>query len=168
MHGLLNSLETQSKSILIKQDLEKLDNKGKGILMLNYIDKYVCEAHNLMNGNYFEIGVEIKGAALINEIIEKNFVKEIIGMNILDVVKEKDIYTAVKNANGFKPSLFVSQKAFETLCKHMINKLMPVSLDCSESVAVEMRNLFNEINIEELNCFEELGIEIKKIVATLI
>jgi len=45
---------------------------------------------------------------LINEIIDWNFRKEILGMNILDVVKEKDIYTAVKNANGFKPSLFVS------------------------------------------------------------
>ena len=41
-----------------------------------------------MNGDYFEIGLDIKGAALINEIIEKNFIKEIIGMNILDVVKE--------------------------------------------------------------------------------
>ena len=41
-------------------------------------------------------------------------------MNVLDVVKEEDIYIAVKNANGFKPSLFVSQKAFETLSKHMI------------------------------------------------
>lgn len=66
-------------------------------------------------------------------------------MNILDVVKEKDIYTAVKNANGFKPCLFVSQKAFETLCKHMINKLMPVSLDCAEAVATEMKNMYHSL-----------------------
>lgn len=50
----------------------------------------------------------------------------------------------------------------------MINKLMPVSLDCAEAVAQEMRNLFNSIQIEELNCFEELMIEIKKIISLLI
>lgn len=89
-------------------------------------------------------------------------------MNILDVVSEKDIYIAVKNANGFKPSLFVSQRAFETLCKHMIGKLMPVSLDCAEAVALEMRTLFNSIKVEELSCFGELMQEIRDIIGALI
>ena len=71
-------------------------------------------------------------------------------MNVLDVVKEEDIYIAVKNANGFKPSLFVSQKAFETLCKHMIQKLKPISLDCAESVSLELLQLFHNIQIQEI------------------
>lgn len=135
MHQLLENLETHNDSILVKEDLEKMNIKDKGGLMLKYIGKFVEEAQKIKKGKTFDVGVDINGSALINDIIDHNFKKEILGIEILDVVQEKDIYTAVKNANGFKPSLFVSEKAFEILMKHMIKKLQPVSLDCAESVA---------------------------------
>jgi len=103
--------------------------------------------------------MNLTGAGLLNDIIDENFRKEIIGINILDMVKEEDILIAVKNANGFNPSLFVSQKAFETLCRHMINKLKPISLDCAETVAHELKNMFHNVKTE-LCCFKKLEMEI--------
>ncbi len=112
--------------------------------------------------------MKLQGSALINEIIDKSFRKEIMNMNVLDIMKEEDIHKAVKNANGFKPSLFVSQKAFETLCKHMINKLKPVSLDCVDLVAQELFNLFHHVQSKDVENFVDLKLNILEIVDSLI
>ena len=135
--------------------------------MLNCINKYVKSAKDFFNGEHFEIGMNLTGAGLLNDIIDENFRKEIIGINILDMVTEEDILTAVKNANGFNPSLFVSQKAFETLCKHMINKLKPISLDCAETVAHELKRMFQSIKTQ-LSCFKKLELEIIDTIKELI
>ena len=63
-----------------------MDIKDKGGLMLKYIGKYVEEAQKIKNGKSFDIGMDIIGSALINEIIDHNFKKEILGLEILDVV----------------------------------------------------------------------------------
>lgn len=145
LQELLTKLKEKEKSILTSENLEELDTKGKGILMLSLINKYVQRAKKFIRGEIFHVGQNLQGSALINNILDNNFRKEIMSMNVLDVVKEEDIYTAVKNANGFRPSLFVSQKAFETVCRHMINKLKPISLDCADSVAAELNRLYKKI-----------------------
>lgn len=88
-------------------NLDKMSDEAKGVLLLNYLNKYSTKAKDFFDGEYFKIGMKLQGSALINQIIDNQFIKEIMGINVLDVVKEEDIYTAVKNANGFNPSLFV-------------------------------------------------------------
>lgn len=41
--------------------------------MLTCINKFVVQAKNHFNGEEFEIGNKIRGAGLLNDIIEDNF-----------------------------------------------------------------------------------------------
>lgn len=52
--------------------------------------------------------MDLQGAAIVNEIIDINFRKAVLSINAFEILSETDIYVAVKNSNGFKPSLFVS------------------------------------------------------------
>ena len=149
-------------------NLKDMDNSGKGLLLLNLINKFTSKSKDYFQGNYFEVGMKMQGAAVINEIIDTHFKKEIMGLEIHDVLTEEDIYIAVKNTNGFRPSLFVSQNAFETLSKHMIYKLRPVSLDCAESVAVELNSLFHKVVVLELDSFTAFKNAILRIIDQLI
>jgi hypothetical protein len=145
-----------------------MDIHGKGVLLLSLINKYVTRAKDYLQGNHFEVGIDLQGAAIVNEIIDGHFRKEIMGLNVFDILTESDIYVAVKNSNGFRPSLFVSQNAFETLCRHLISKLKPVSLDCAESVAAELNKLFHKVEVEDLNSFSTLKLRILEIIDQLI
>lgn len=168
LHKLYKDLERKHQSILLSQSLSTLDVNGKGVYLLSIINKFVIKAKDFLEGNYFEIGIGLQGAALINQIIDVNFRKEIMNTNVLDMMTEEDVFNAVKNSNGFKQSLFVSQTAFETLAKHMIVKLKPVSLDCAESVAQELALLFQKVKVEEIEPFPELKGEINTIIGDLI
>lgn len=168
LHKLHKDLERKHQSILLSQSLSSLDINGKGVYLLSLINKFVIKAKDFLEGNYFEIGIGLQGAALINQIIDVNFRKEIMSTNVLDMVTEEDVYNAVKNSNGFKQSLFVSQTAFETLAKHMIVKLKPVSLDCAESVAQELALLFQKVKVDEIEPFPELKGNINTIIGDLI
>lgn len=149
-------------------NLKDMDSTGKGLLVLSMINKYTSRAKEYFQGSYFEVGMRMQGAALINEIIDSHFKKEIMGMEVAEILTEEDIFIAVKNTNGFKPSLFVSQNAFETLSRHMIHKLKPVSLDCAESVASELTNLFHKIEVTELESFGNFKSAILTIIDKLI
>lgn len=168
LHKLYKGLEHKCQSMFISKKMSSMDINGKGLYLLSLINKFVVKAKNFLEGNYFEIGIGLQGAALINQIIDKNFRKEIMNTNVLEMVSEEDIYNAVKNSNGFKQSLFVSQNAFETLAKHMIVKLKPVSLDCAESVAQELAFLFQKVRVEEIEPFMELKKNIDTIIGDLI
>jgi hypothetical protein len=145
-----------------------MDVHGKGVLLLALINKFVSRAKDYLQGNHFEVGIDLQGAAIVNEIIDSHFRKEVMGLNVFDILSETDIYIAVKNSNGFRPSLFVSQNAFETLCRHLIGKLKPVSLDCAESVAAELNKLFHKVDMEELESFSTLKARILEIIDRLI
>lgn len=145
-----------------------MDLNGKGFLILNMINKFTTKSKDFFQGTFFEVGMKMQGAALINDIMDQRFRKEIQNMEITELLTEDDIYIAVKNTNGFKPSLFVSQNAFETLSKHMIYKLRPVSLDCADSVAAELKNLFHKVEVIELESFTIFKTAILNIVDNLI
>lgn len=149
-------------------NLKDMDSTGKGLLVLSMINKYTTRAKEYFQGSYFEVGMRMQGAALINDIIDSHFKKEIMSMEVAEILSEEDIFIAVKNTNGFKPSLFVSQNAFETLSRHMIHKLKPVSLDCAESVASELTNLFHKIEVTELESFSNFKGSILMIIDKLI
>jgi len=149
-------------------NLKDMDDTGKGLLVLNLINRYTSRAREFFQGSYFEVGMRMQGAALINEIIDSHFKKEIMSLEVSEILSEEDIYVAVKNTNGFRPSLFVSQNAFETLSRHMIFKLRPVSVDCAESVAAELTSLFHKVEVTELESFSNFKTAILRIIDRLV
>jgi len=58
-----------------------------------------------------------------------------------DGLSNKDIRTAVRNAQGPRPSLFIPEIAFELLVKMQIEKLLTPSVQCAERVFEELRRV---------------------------
>lgn len=50
---------------------------------------------------------EYKGGSRINYIFHDIFTRTINGMDPFDSLRDDDIRTAIKNANGLRPNLFV-------------------------------------------------------------
>ena len=170
--SIKNNLQIAIKKLEKEATVFKTTQFSKGsdkrTILLDLIKQYVARAYEFLYGMKFELGMELQGAALINEIIEEKFRKEISTLTVGDTLQEEDILVTVKNTNGFHPSLFISQKAFETLSKHLINKLMPVSLECADLVALELTSLFKKIDVELLSPFPELHKDIQQTIGQLI
>lgn len=60
---------------------------------------------------------ELIGGARIIYVFNEIFRKTISKMNPFDTLSDEDIRTAIKNANGIKPSLFVPESAFALLVR---------------------------------------------------
>lgn len=67
-----------------------------------------------------------------------------------DALSDEDIKTAIRNASGLKPNLFVPEVAFEILCKQQIKRLESPSLQCVQLVFEELRRIVMEIDMPEL------------------
>jgi dynamin 1-like protein len=52
-----------------------------------------------------------------------------------------DILTAIRNANGPRPALFVPEVSFELLVKRQIRRLEEPSLRCVELIHEEMQRI---------------------------
>lgn len=60
---------------------------------------------------------ELIGGSRIIYVFNETFRKTILKMNPFDILSDDDIRTAIKNANGIRPSLFVPEGAFELLVR---------------------------------------------------
>ena len=60
---------------------------------------------------------ELNGGSRIIHVFNEIFRKTISRMNPFDILTDDDIRTAIKNANGIRPSLFVPEGAFEILVR---------------------------------------------------
>lgn len=84
---------------------QKKDPRSTVLALINI---YVSKIKQVMIGESFELGQGIQGAALINEIIEQKFRLEVLATEVDQIISSQDIHSAIKNSNGFRPSLFVS------------------------------------------------------------
>ena len=82
-----------------------------------------------------------------------------------------DILTAIRNANGPRPALFVPEVSFELLVKRQIRRLEEPSLRCVELVHEEMQRIIqhcgNEVQQEMLR-FPKLHEKIIDVVTNLL
>lgn len=72
----------------------------------------------MIRGKYIKtLNEELVGGARINYILFDIFRSSLLAMDPFEIVKDDDIRTAIKNANGLKSSLFVPEVAFENLVR---------------------------------------------------
>ncbi|KGG52181.1 hypothetical protein DI09_1p310 [Mitosporidium daphniae] len=79
-----------------------------------------------------------------------------------------DIRTAIRNANGAKPSLFVPEMSFELLAKQQIANLEPPSLFCVSMVYEELLKLITSCASAELARYPNLQKKVIDVASTLI
>lgn len=100
-------------------DFESLDSKeSKNYLVLNLISKFSLAYKDMLEGKYLSYNSEeLIGGSRIIYVFNDIFRKTISKMNPFDILTDDDIRTAIKNANGIRPSLFVPEGAFEILVR---------------------------------------------------
>lgn len=156
----LSRLEKQNTDSLLCSNVESLNVESKSVLLLKLINLYTEKVKKHLRGNFFQIDQELKGAAVINEILDKKFKLKVAQVQVEDSISLKDIYMTIMNTNGFQSSLFVSQRAFEILTSHMIQKLLPISVECLDLVWRELHKIFESVWIGEKEYFFNLRREI--------
>lgn len=161
-------MEKKSVDRLICSNVKTMNADSKSMLLLNLINTYTGRVKQHLRGNHFEIDQELRGEAVINDILDRKFKQQIALVQVEQCINYKNIYMTIMNTNGFQSSLFVSQKAFEILIRHMIKKLLPLSVDCLNLVWAELKRVFESVWIGDPDYFFNLRREILATIDALI
>lgn len=99
---------------------------------------------------------ELYGGARISYIFNEMFGNRLRGLDPFDGLDDNDIRTAIANANGTRPSLFVPEISFDLLVRRQIARLEQPGLQCVDYVFDEMQRMALQCETPELSRFPEL------------
>jgi len=78
-------------------------------------------------------------------------------MDILKGISDIDVLTAIKNASGTRPSLYVPQTAFEMLVKKQIQSFKVPSQNCVDSIHTELKEIVEESAKKSIKKYQHLS-----------
>lgn len=105
---------------------------------------------------------------MICHIFHATFTRSLESIDALDGLTDFDIKTAIRNATGTRPSLFVPEASFELLVKRQISRLEGPSLRCVELVYEELERLMHRCATKELTRFPNLRVRVLEVVTELL
>ncbi|XP_032077527.1 dynamin-1-like protein isoform X2 [Thamnophis elegans] len=165
----INVLAAQYQSLLNSYG-EPVDDKSATLLQL--ITKFATEYCNTIEGTakYIETS-ELCGGARICYIFHETFGRTLESVDPLGGLNTIDILTAIRNATGPRPALFIPEVSFELLVKRQIKRLEEPSLRCVELVHEEMQRIIqhcSNFSTQELLRFPKLHDAIVEVVTSLL
>ncbi|XP_022048463.1 dynamin-1-like protein isoform X2 [Acanthochromis polyacanthus] len=165
----INVLAAQYQSLLNSYG-EPVDDKSATLLQL--ITKFAAEYCNTIEGTakYIETA-ELCGGARICYIFHETFGRTLESVDPLGGLTTIDVLTAIRNATGPRPALFVPEVSFELLVKRQIKRLEEPSLRCVELVHEEMQRIIqhcSNYSTQELLRFPKLHDAIVEVVTSLL
>ncbi|KAL8566373.1 Dynamin-1-like protein [Nucella lapillus] len=163
----INVLIAQFQSLLTSFG-EPVDDKAH--LLLQIITKFASAYCNTIEGTAKNIETtELCGGARICYIFHETFGRTLEGVNPLGGLSTRDILTAIRNATGPRPSLFVPEISFELLVKRQVRRLEEPSLRCVELVHEEMQRMIQHCGTQqEMLRFPKLHERIVDVVTNLL
>ncbi|KAJ8400931.1 hypothetical protein AAFF_G00388880 [Aldrovandia affinis] len=114
---------------------------------------------------------ELCGGARICYIFHETFGRTLQSIDPLGGLSEMDVLTAIRNATGPRPALFVPEISFELLVKRQIKRLEEPSLRCVELVHEELQRIIQHCcsySTQELLRFPKLHDSIVEVVTGLL
>eukprot|EP00750_Incisomonas_marina_P009629 INCI16060.2.p1 GENE.INCI16060.2~~INCI16060.2.p1 ORF type:complete len:760 (+),score=150.27 INCI16060.2:426-2705(+) len=120
------------------------DRAGQGRLLLSVISNFASSFSKAIEGrssNRDEMLTELYGGARISYIFHEIFGTTINTRDHLVGLSDDDIRTAIRNATGPRPALFVPEVSFELLVRRQIAQLELPGLQCVEMVFDELNML---------------------------
>ncbi|OQV12100.1 Dynamin-1-like protein [Hypsibius exemplaris] len=142
----VNILASQYQSIMNSYGEPVLD---KGQTLLQIVTKFASAYCQTIDGTAKNIETsELCGGARICYIFHETFGKALESVDPLGGLSEFDILTAIRNATGPRPALFVPEVSFELLVKRQIRRLEEPSLRCVELVHEEMQRIVQHCGTE--------------------
>ncbi|XP_047451430.1 dynamin-1-like protein isoform X2 [Mugil cephalus] len=165
----INVLAAQYQSLLNSYG-EPVDDKSSTLLQL--ITKFAAEYCHTIEGTakYIETA-ELCGGARICYIFHETFGRTLESVDPLGGLTTIDVLTAIRNATGPRPALFVPEISFELLVKRQIKRLEEPSLRCVELVHEEMQRIIqhcSNYSTQELLRFPKLHDAIVEVVTSLL
>ena len=143
--------------------------REKGALLLSLLQKFANDFKDAINGRAQEIGTnELQGGARISYIFSENFMPRLAAIDPTEQLSEQDIRTAIKNATGSRPALFVSEASFELLVRKQIERLEQPSVQCFDLVFEEMIRITYQVDNKEMQRFRVLQDRIVEVVTDLL
>nr|WCA47176.1 dynamin-related protein 1 [Phascolosoma esculenta] len=142
----------------------------KGQVLLQMITKFATAYCNTIEGTPKNIETtELCGGARICYIFHETFGKTLESVAALGGLSTLDVLTAIRNATGPRPALFVPEVSFELLVKRQIRRLEEPSLRCVELVHEEMQRIIQHCGTQqEMMRFPKLHERIVDVVTALL
>ncbi|KAJ8366585.1 hypothetical protein AAFF_G00350360, partial [Aldrovandia affinis] len=165
----INVLAAQYQSLLGSYG-EPVEDQSATLLQL--ITKFAAEYCNTIEGTakYIETA-ELCGGARICYIFHETFGRTLESVDPLGGLTTIDVLTAIRNATGPRPALFVPEVSFELLVKRQVKRLEEPSLRCVELVHEEMQRIIqhcSNYSTQELLRFPKLHDAIVDVVTSLL
>ncbi|XP_028669286.1 dynamin-1-like protein isoform X1 [Erpetoichthys calabaricus] len=165
----VNVLTAQYQSVLNSYG-EPVEDPNATLLQI--ITKFATEYCNTIEGTAKNIETsELCGGARICYIFHETFGRTLESIDPLSGLTMLDILTAIRNATGPRPALFVPEVSFELLVKRQIKRLEEPSLRCVELVHEELQRIIQHCttyNTQELLRFPKLHDSIVEVVTGLL
>lgn len=145
---------------------------NKSALLLHFLTKFSSDFCDCVNGTWRGFNQStgsrnIYGGARINYIFNDVFANALSSPESLELALS-DVRTAIRNATGTRPSLFVPEVSFDQLVKGQISKIEQPGLRCVELVLEELIRVVNNCNSRELTRFPILHARIVAVASDLI
>lgn len=165
----INVLAAQYQSLLNSYG-EPVEDESATLLQL--ITKFAAEYCRTIEGTakYIETA-ELCGGARICYIFHETFGRTLESVDPLGGLTTIDVLTAIRNATGPRPALFVPEVSFELLVKRQVKRLEEPSLRCVELVHEEMQRIIqhcSNYSTQELLRFPKLHDAIVEVVTSLL
>lgn len=165
----VNIMSSQFQSLLYSYGEDVSDTSQTLLQIITKFNSAYCQT---IEGTARNIETtELCGGARICYIFHETFGRTLDSIHPLSGLSKMDILTAIRNATGPRPALFVPEVSFELLVKRQIRRLEEPSLRCVELIHEEMQRIVqhcgNEVQQEMLR-FPKLHEKIVDVVTTLL
>ncbi|CAH2267686.1 jg11414 [Pararge aegeria aegeria] len=164
-------------NVMISQFQSLLNSYGEDVsdksqTLLQIITKFASAYCSTIEGTARNIETtELCGGARICYIFHETFGRTLDSIHPLVGLTRMDILTAIRNATGPRPALFVPEVSFELLVKRQVRRLEDPSLRCVELVHEEMQRIVQHCGTEvqqEMQRFPRLHQRIVDVVTLLL
>ncbi|XP_073965727.1 dynamin related protein 1 isoform X6 [Choristoneura fumiferana] len=141
-------------NVMISQFQSLLNSYGEDVsdkyqTLLQIITKFASAYCSTIEGTARNIETtELCGGARICYIFHETFGRTLDSIHPLVGLTRMDILTAIRNATGPRPALFVPEVSFELLVKRQIRRLEEPSQRCVELVHEEMQRIVQHCGTE--------------------
>lgn len=112
--------------------------------------------------------LELYGGARISYIFNDVFSTSLMSVGPFDGLTDEEIRTAICNANGTRPSLFVPEFSFDILVRRQISRLEQPGIQCVDLVYEELQRIASQCEPGELTRFPSLRDRMVEVVSALL
>uniref|UniRef100_A0A452J713 Dynamin-1-like protein n=1 Tax=Gopherus agassizii TaxID=38772 RepID=A0A452J713_9SAUR len=154
----VNVLTAQYQSVLQSYG-QPIEDKNATLLQI--ITKFATEYCHTIEGTARNIETsELCGGARMCYIFHETFGRTLESIDPLAGLTMLDILTAIRNATGPRPALFVPEVSFELLVKRQIKRLEDPSLRCVELVHEELQRIIQHCSTYNTQVHNLVAIEL--------